>query len=179
MYHKIIGTETSRILAIIPVLFISIATYSQKTQAVGRRVTGDFNGDGVTDTAYAKMKTNAKTKAGSWSLSFSDKTIPPMSLGCCDVVLINEGNLSKGKATAISVFQAPENGCVYRWTTYVLKSGRWTALIPTFLVPTDCENFTRKYLEDKVFEEKGKVYYWDIDLDDSTGKPIKKPVKTK
>jgi hypothetical protein len=146
---------------------------------VGQRIIGDFNGDGKMDTAFVKQTINVKTKAKGWMLFFSDKTIPAMRLGCCDVYLINESDLNKDKTTEISVFQAPENGCTYTWTTYSYKAGQWTKLIPMFIVPTYCDPLTAADLEKKVFTENGNVYYWDIDPNDEEGKPLKKQVIVK
>ena len=151
-------------------------SFSQKSSTVGQRITGDFNGDGKMDTAFAKQIINTKTKAKSWTVSFSDKTISSLRFSCCEVVLINEGDLNNDKATEISIFQAPENGCTYMWTTYTYKANHWTKLIPTFLVPTFCDPVEAADLEGKVFVEKGKVYYWDFDPNDEKFKPIKKQV---
>jgi hypothetical protein len=153
--------------------------FPQKQMVVGQRITGDFNGDGKMDTAFLKQSTNAKIKARGWTLFFSDKTFPSMRLGCCDVYLINEGDLNKDKAMELSIFQAPENGCTYMWTTYSYKEGLWTKLIPMFLVPTYCDPFTAADLEKIVFTENGKVYYWEIDPNDQEGKPKKKQVAVK
>ncbi len=151
-------------------------SFSQKTRTVGQRITGDFNGDGKVDTAFVKQTNNSKTKVKGWTLLFSDKTIPSLRLGCCNVYLINEGDLNNDKATEVSVFQAPDNGCTYLWTTYSYKAGQWTKFIPIFLVPTYCDPIKVADLEKKVFTENGKVYYWDIDLNDEVNKPIKKQV---
>ncbi|MFL5809268.1 MAG: hypothetical protein ACJ749_07075 [Flavisolibacter sp.] len=157
-------------------LLTSTLCFSQKQLVIGQKITGDFNGDRKTDTAFLKVKTNSKSKVHSWTLSFSDKSIPAMPLGCCDVILINEGDLNGDKTTEISVFQAPENGCVYMWTTYSLKTNRWTKFIEPFLIATDCENFKPADLQNRVFKENGKVYYWDVDPNDEENKPIKKQV---
>jgi hypothetical protein len=122
-------------------LLTSTLCFSQKQLVVGQTITGDFNGDGKADTAFLKVKTNSKSNVHSWTLSFNDKNIPAMPLGCCDVILINEGDLNGDKTTEISVFQAPENGCVYMWATYSLKTNRWTKFIEPFLIATDCEDF--------------------------------------
>jgi hypothetical protein len=160
-------------------LICVVLSFSQQSLVEGKHVTGDFDGDGKIDTAIVKQTINAKTKAKSWALFFSDKNIIGLQLGCCDVYLINEGDLNKDNTTEISVFQSPENGCTYTWTTYSYKAGQWTELIPTFLVPTYCDPFNAKELEKKVFIENGKVYYWDIDVNDVKNKPIKKQVVIK
>ena len=158
------------------ILLISTLCFSQKQFAIGQKVVDDFNGDGKTDTALLKMKVNQKTRAHSWTLSFNDKRIPEMQLGCCAPILINEGDLNGDKSAELSIFQAPENGCVYIWTTYSLKNSRWIKLIQPFLITTDCEDFKPTDLQNRVFKEKGKVCYWDIDPNDEENKPIKKQV---
>jgi len=160
-------------------VFYSLLSFSQRNLTVGHLITGDFNGDGRTDTAFVKQTFIAKTKAKSWTLMFSDKTIPGMQLGCCDLYLVNEGDLNKDKATEISIFQAPENGCVYVWTTYSLKNNRWTKFIQPFLIATDCEHFKPEELRNRVFKENGKVYYWDVDPNDDANQAIKKQVTIK
>ena len=160
-------------------MFLLTPVFSQKQIMVGQRITGDFNGDGRVDTAFVKQTGNPKTKTRSWSVSFSDKTMASMHLGCCAVYLIYEGDLNNDKATEISVFQAPENGCTYRWTTYSYKNGKWTTLIPLFLVPTACDPIKVPDLENKVFIENGLVYYWDLDPNDTGNKQIKKQVTIK
>lgn len=157
-------------------LLTSLFCFSQKQLTVGQKVTGDFNGDAKTDTAFLRLASNQKSKAQNWMLYFSDKNIPAMQLGCCNVILISEGDLNGDKSTEISVFQAPENGCVYTWTTYSLKNNRWTKLIQPFLIATDCEIFKPADLQNRVFKEKDKVYYWDVDPNDKNNKLIKKQV---
>jgi hypothetical protein len=155
-------------------LIISTHCFSQKPVSVGQRIVGDFNGDAKSDTAFVTSGKNSKSKK--YLVSFSDKTIPTITLGCCDIILINEGDLNDDKKTDISVFQAPVNGCLYIWTTYSLKDNRWTQLVRPFLISTDCENFLPKDLENRVFKENGNVYYWDVDWNDENSKPVKKLV---
>lgn len=151
-------------------------SFSQKHLTVGQIITSDFNGDSKVDTASLKAKADSKTKRKNWILSFSDKTIPTMQLGCCDPILINEGDLNGDKATELSIFKAPENCCVCMWTTYSLKSNRWTKLIQPFLIATDCEDFKPIDLQKRVFKEDSKVYYWGVAPNDEENKPIKKQV---
>ena len=166
----------TRLILVIFAVLCFTNSFSQKSLTVGQRITGDFNGDGKVDTAFVKQTANAKSKTKDWTVFFSDKAILSIRLGCCDVYLINEGDLNNNKATEISIFQAPDNGCTYMWTTYTYKAGKWTKLIPTFLVPTNCDPIKNADLEKKVFIEKGKLYYWDVDLNDEENKAIKKRV---
>ncbi|MFL5744913.1 MAG: hypothetical protein ACJ751_09630 [Niastella sp.] len=135
---------------------------------------------GKTDTAFLRVTANQKTKAPHrWTLFFSDKSIPAMQLGCCDVILVNEGDLNGDKSREISVFNAPENGCVYMWTTYSFKNKRWTKIIEPFLIATDCEDFKPADLQNRVFKEDDKVYYWDVDPNGEESKPIKVQVRVR
>jgi hypothetical protein len=160
-------------LSLVILLHFATASHAQKISKVGTRIAGDFNGDGKKDTAFTKMSTNPKTKARSWKISFSDQSIPVISLGCCQITLINEGDLNHDKKPEISVLQAPQNGCSFLWTTYSYEGGRWHKFIAPFHIFNQCEDFTRSQLEKRVFVEKSKVYYWDVVHDNEEDKPIK------
>jgi hypothetical protein len=166
-------------LSLVLLLHFALPSQAQKISRVGPRIAGDFNGDGKKDTALAKMSTNPKTKARSWKVTFSDKTIPVISLGCCAITLINEGDLNHDKSPEISVLQAPQNGCSFLWTTYSFEGGRWRKFIAPFRVFNQCEDFTRSQLEKRVFVEKNKVYYWDVVHDNEEDKPVKIEVVNK
>jgi hypothetical protein len=163
-----------RLLTIILFIASDINGFSQQSLTVGQRITGDFNGDGKTDTAFAKLN-----KTNNWTISFSDKSIASIHIGCCDTYLINEGDLNHDKTTELSVFQAPENGCTYLWSTYTFRAGKWTKFIKTFLVPTYCDSFNASDLEKEIFIEKGKVYYLYTDPNDVQNRKIKKQVAIK
>ncbi len=163
----------SSVLSVI--LLFSTICFAQKQSAVGHKITGDFNGDGNVDTAFLKVKTDTKAKHKDWMVSFNDKTIASIQIGCCDPLLIKEGDLNTDKTTELSIFQAPENGCVYMWTTYTLKNSHWTKLFQPFLIATDCEDFKPADLQNRVFKETGKVYYWDVDPN-GENKRIKKQI---
>ena len=105
-------TDMRPFFLIVIKLLTSTLCFSQKQLSVGQKIAADFNGNGKSDTAFLKEKTNAKTKAQSWTVSFSDRNIPARQLGCCDLTLINEGHLNGDRTTELSVFQAPENDCV-------------------------------------------------------------------
>jgi hypothetical protein len=166
-------------LALIVLLLCASASNAQKISKVGPRIAGDFNGDGKRDTAFTKMSTHPKTKARSWKVIFSDRSIPVISLGCCAITLINEGDLNHDKSPEISVLQAPQNGCSYLWTTYSYEEGRWHKFIAPFRIFNQCEDFTKSQLEKRVFIEKRKVYYWDVVHDNEENKPVKVEVVNK
>jgi len=157
------------------ILLFPAICFAQTQSSVGHKIIGDFNGDGKVDTAFLKVKTDTKTKHKDWTVSFNDKTIASIHIGCCDPLLINEDDLNADKTTELSIFQAPENGCVYVWTTYTLKNGHWIKLFQPFLIATDCEDFKVLDLQNRVFKENGKVYYWDVDPNEEN-KRIKKQI---
>lgn len=91
---------------------------------IGIKIQGDFNGDKKKDFATA-----IKTKIGQgnpveegtadeFEIQFSGNNLKSINAGCCDIILINEGDLNNDGADELSVFQAPMNGCTYSMTTY-------------------------------------------------------------
>lgn len=93
--------------------------------------------------------------------------------------LINEGDLNNDGADELSVFQAPMNGCTYSMTAYSFKNGRWKQIIETFLIPTGCDEMNDLTLQNRIFKENNAIYYYNADLNDEKGKPIKKKATVK
>jgi hypothetical protein len=52
-----------------------------------------------------------------WAVVFSSTQLKPLNIGCCDAVLINEGDLYSDGIEELSIYQAPVNGCAHRFTT--------------------------------------------------------------
>lgn len=143
-------------------------------------ITGDFNGDGQTESAFV-----VRTKQGygnpaedgvpdEYALRFSDTSLPQLNIGCCEARLINEGDLNSDSTEEISVFQAPTNGNTYFMTTWTFTEHRWQKFSEPFIVPTAGEPVSDKDLQNKVFLENHIVYFWDIDPNDDNFKPVKK-----
>lgn len=106
---------------------------------VGESIYGDFDGNGTYEYAYIEL-----TKKGNggnpidgdgipdeYAIKFTDKTFPIFSFypGCCETLLINEGDLNNDGSDEISLFHAPMNGCCYDWMTLTLHNGKWEQLI--------------------------------------------------
>ena len=152
--------------------------------SVGAKIQGDFDGDGKMEEAIAVL-----TKKGhgnpvedgipdEYEIQFSNKKIKSIKANCCEIRLVNEGDLNKDGTDEISIFQAPMNGCSYTMTTYSYKKGIWKPIVKTFLVPTACEKTTNENLQKMIFREKKNIYYLSKDPNDETGKKyIKKKVK--
>lgn len=126
--------------------------------AVGVVVYGDFDGDGIQDTA-----TPVQTQKGSgnpveegtpdaYEVQFSGNILSAIPIGCCEAILIHEGPLT-GSGDALSVYQAPMNGCTYTFTTYVFSGNQWTKIIGPVLIPTGCEPLSNEALQERVLKK--------------------------
>ncbi|MBN9336985.1 MAG: hypothetical protein J0I88_03945 [Chryseobacterium sp.] len=154
----------------------------------GEKIEGDFNGDGQTDFAtVVKIKEGEGNPvedgtSDEYEVRFSDKGIIPIKAGCCNIRLVNEGDLDNDGADEISLFQAPMNGCTYTMTTYSLKNATWEQIVEPFLIPTGCGDISDSDLQKRVFKENNQIYYYRTDPNDENGKLIKtlnKPASVK
>lgn len=111
-----------------------------------------------------------------YEIQFSDTNIKSIPAECCEIRLINEGDLNNDGTDEISLFQAPMNGCTYTMTTYTFSNNTWKTYIKPFLIPTACENISNEDLQKRIFKENNDIYFYDTDLNDENGKLIKKKV---
>jgi len=150
---------------------------------VGEKINGDFNGDGKQDFAIAvKTKERVGNPAedgtpAEYEIQFPESTLKTISAGCCEIILINEGDLTNDGTDEVSVFQAPANGCVYSMTTYSYTKGNWQPIIKPFLIPTGCEGLSNDDLQKRIFREGNLIYFYDTDLNDEKGGLVKRQVK--
>jgi len=149
-------------------------------QTVGEKIQGDFNGDGQTGSAVAIKFKEGKGNpvedgtADEYKVNFSASNLKPINAGCCNIRLINEGDLNNDGTDEISIFQAPINGCTYSFTTYSFAGGAWKQIIKTFLIPTGCDNISDDELQKRVFKENNFIYCLNEDPNDVNGKLVKK-----
>ena len=150
---------------------------------IGEKIQGDFNGDGIKETAkVVKTKNRIGNPiedgiAEEYEIQFSDPNLKSIKVGCCEVRLINEGDLNNDKTDEISIFQAPMNGCTYSMTTYSFVKGDWIQLVKTFLISTACEDLSDKELQERIFKENNSIYFLDVDPNDKTFKLVKRKLK--
>lgn len=153
--------------------------------AIGNKIYGDFDGDGKADLATAiKIKEGKGNPiedgtADEYKIQFSGTQLTALNTGCCEIRLINEGDLNNDGADDLSIYQAPMNGCTYSITTYSFTNGVWKQIIETFLIPTACNYLSDADLQKRVFKENDIVYYYNTDQNDENGKLIKKRVTIK
>ena len=161
-----------------------VETKALSLPTIGEKIQGDFNGDEHTEIATA-----AKIKEGQgnpvedgtpdeYEIQFSVDKIKSINAGCCDILLINEGDLNNDGADDLSIFQAPMNGCTYLMSTYSLINGTWRQIVETFLIPTGCDNLSTDDLQKRIFKENNTIYFYDTDSNDENGKLVKKKATT-
>lgn len=152
---------------------------------VGEKIEGDFDGDGKNEFAFV---TKTKTGEGNpiedgtpdeYTISFSNASLKPIIIGCCEAQLINEGDLNEEGKDEFSVFQAPMNGCTYNMATYSLQNRNWKLVIEPFLIPTGCDGFTLEELQNRIFIENKTVYKLESDPNDESLKLVKKKINLK
>lgn len=150
---------------------------------IGNKIQGDFDGDGKTDIATAiKVKEGKGNPVedgtpDEYEIQFSGAQLKALNAGCCDIRLVNEGDLDNDGADDISVFQAPMNGCTYSMSTYSFKNGSWKQIVDTFLIPTACNELNDTDLQKRIFKEDNVVYYLDSDPNDENGKLMRKKAR--
>jgi hypothetical protein len=162
-----------------------IETKTSCLPAIGDKIQGDFNGDGHTDFVTAvkiKEEQGNPVEDGApeeYEIQFSSDKLKSIKAGCCDIRLINEGDLNNDGADEISIFQAPMNGCTYSMTTYSLINGTWKQIVDKFLIPTGCDSINDDDLQKRIFKENTAIYYLEIDMSDENGNLIKKKAISK
>ncbi|MCH5597485.1 FEKKY domain-containing protein [Niabella ginsengisoli] len=117
----------------------SLLVVQKQLRAIGEEIQGDFDGDGKLEFAKA-----VKVKEGQgnpvedgtpdeYEIQFSNHKLKPIKAGCCDIRLVNEGDLNNDGSNEFSIFQAPMNGCTYTMTTYSYSNKSWKQIVKPFL----------------------------------------------
>ena len=153
--------------------------HKSNLQLVGDKIQGDFDGDGKSEFAYMiKIKDQKGNPMedgtpAEYEIQFSNEKLKPINVGCCEVRLLNEGDLNNSGRDEISIFQAPMNGCTYSMTTFTYDKKVWKELVNAFLFPTYCDPISDEDLQKRVFKENNNIYYYKTDLNSEDGKLIK------
>jgi hypothetical protein len=164
---------------------VKAETKTSSLPSIGDKIQGDFNGDGHTDFATAvkiKEEQGNPVEDGTpeeYEIQFSNDKLKSIKAGCCEIRLINEGDLNNDGADEISIFQAPMNGCTYSMTTYSLINGTWRQIVEEFLIPTGCDSISDNDLQKRIFKENNTIYYLGIDMSDENGNLVKKKAISK
>lgn len=162
---------------VIILLTIGTLSFGQTStdKKIGEKIEGNFLGKGKKITA-----TSIKTKEGignpiedgtpaEYEIRFSNSKLKPIKAGCCEMILINEGDLNNDGSDEISVYQAPMNGCSYSMTTYSFINGNWKQIVKPFLIPTGCSELSNAELQSRIFLQNKKIYYYETVSDEDSG----------
>ncbi len=179
---------TPKLLVLLFSIFFEISfSYGQEGSDINirSRIFGDFNGDKKVDGAFV-VRTNEKSEnpnenetAEEFTVFFADKKFQPIIAGCCDLRLINEGDLNGDGGDEITFYQAPLNGTVYTMTTYTFFKNSWRIFIDPFIVPTGGNFISEEDTQKRIFLENGTLYFLETDLNDEEFKLVKKKCKPK
>lgn len=130
-------------------------------------IQGDFNGDGKPELAHGFIwqegygSPQDGGKANEYSVSFSGNLPRINNIGCCEVFLINEGDLNDDGTDEISIYQAPLNGRTYTMSTYSYANNAWRQ-INSFLIPTAFLEGEDWDLQNMVYKENGSIYCKEV-----------------
>jgi len=166
---------------------LKVAAHEQPAQRsgipVGSSITGDFNGDGVLDTASLRIVKEGKFDEEPYQLAiqFSSAIISPIkaSYDHEDLVLINEGDLDGQPGDELSVFAPPNHGCSYTMYTYTCKANGWKLLLEPFLIATACDPLSAEDLQKRIFREDNHIYFLNADPNDEAGSLFREKAKLK
>ena len=160
-------------------IFLIIGTVSlaqtSKDKKIGEKIEGYFIGDGKKSTATVfktKEEIGNPIEDGTpaeYEIRFSSSKLKPLKKGCCEMILINEGDLNNDKKDEISIYQAPMNGCSYSMTTYSFINGMWEQIVKPFLIPTGCSELNNAELQSRIFIQNKKIYYYETISDEESG----------
>ena len=160
---------------------ITLASHTNaQTKTVGYIVQGDFSASGKQEVAFIVRTVAGQGNpiedgtADEYEIQFSDISLKPIEAGCCEMQLVNEGDLNEDGGDELSVFQEPMNGNTFSMTTYTFTNGIWKELIKTFLVPTGGDYLDQEQIQNMIFKENGVLYYYVVDANDENFKLIKK-----
>ncbi|QOG04082.1 hypothetical protein [Flavobacterium sp. MDT1-60] len=150
---------------------------------IGPKIEGDFDGDKknefaiITQTKQGEGNPVEDGTPDEYTISFSNKKLKPIIIGCCEAQLINEGDLNHDGKEDFSVCQAPMNGSVYEMTTYSLQNSNWKQIVETYLIPTAHKELDNEDLQKRVFLENDILYILKEDPNDENYRLIKKKIE--
>lgn len=126
-------------------------------------VAGTFLYTGKLDTAYVvKVKQGKGTSAedgiaDGYELRFTGSDTKA-EIGCCEVRIINEGDLNSDGKEELSLYQYPPNGCTIFIHTLKIGGHKCTEIIEPFLFPAVCEPIPDRTIHGLVALRGGSIF---------------------
>lgn len=166
-------------------ILLGVLTFAQTSDLkIGKTIEGNFKGIGnkITATVFQTQEHKGNPledgTPAAYEIRFSDKNMKAIKAGCCEVILVNEGDLNRDGTDELSLYQAPMNGCTYTMSTYSYIKNSWKQVVKPFLIQTGCDN-SHDNLQGRIIREKKGIFYYQNDLNDGNGKLIRKKVVLK
>lgn len=151
---------------------IEIFQNNVRNQKTGEIIKGDFNGDGKLETArIVKIKYGFGNpiedgEPDEYEIQFSNSKIKSLKIGCCEAILVNEGDLNNDQKDEISIYQAPMNGCLYVMSAYTYTKLEWKIVVEPYIYPTGCESLTYTEIQNLIVKENNNIYYYTIEIEE-------------
>jgi hypothetical protein len=177
---------TKNFLCLLPLLLLSCKNDAEQTTPLTtpalpteNTILWDFNGDKKEDNDYTLEMVKGEGNPvedgtpDSYNIIFTDAAIPDLEIGCCQPILVGEGDLNGDGSAELTVVQAPMNGCTYDLTTWSLQNGKWQQVFGPEMIPTGCDELSADDLQNLIVKEKGKVYFYKTDVNDEDFKKVK------
>ena len=126
-------------------------------------IAGDFNGDGRVERAVVILTQQGQGNPvedgtpDEYEVRILGAPHFAIKAGCCEILLVPEGDLDGDGADDLTLFQAPVNGCTYSLQTYTQVTTRPRKIVDS-MISTGCDPFDRNGLKDRVTREGDAVY---------------------
>lgn len=163
--------EVNMIAAIADTSLMTMPSPPQSTEKIPDtlRIEGDFNGDHLTDVAYAVLYRGDK-----YIVRFSSDSIRPLPASEGRIRLVNERDLNNDGRDDLTIFQESGHGCFYNVSTWSYMRGRWRRITKIWTLPYFCDYISDEELQNRIVLEDGTLYYYEADVKDENFSLVKK-----
>ncbi len=152
----------SKAISFCLMLFIWQLSFGQNV-GVGSSLFADFDGDYsreyafVVQTKQPTIDSLGKVSGGEYKVIFSVGSLGEIEIGCCELKLVLEGDLTNDGSTELSVYKT--TGSTQTLTTYSYVNSHWQIIIPVFTLAESSTPLTESEIQNSVYSENGEIYY--------------------
>ncbi len=151
----------------------SAPSSTTSASVVGKRIDGDFDGDKIIESAFCnKIKDESGNpmedgESAEYEVKFSSDKLKSLNVGCCEFILVNEGDLNGDGKDEFSIFQNNMNGCAIEVRVLTYSKNKWKDLIEPFLISLGCGvKITNSEYQKWIVSENKTIYYLEPDIND-------------